>query len=91
MPRGKKGKNSIRSLANTVDEKDIVDLGEEQNPPNILIEKNFGITGKYGDYALVQKSIAHRTGNDDDGVNKGKVIRYYKWTDVSYHPNILLV
>jgi hypothetical protein len=53
MPKGKRG--GIKSLTDGVDEKDIVNLGEEQNAPNILIDNNYGITGMYGDYALVKK------------------------------------
>lgn len=83
MARGK------MSLAETVDEKDIVDLGEEINIPNILIDSNFGISGGYGDYALVQKKVAYRTGKEEDGINNGKVIKYLKWEDVNYAGNIV--
>jgi len=73
----------IRSLAETVDESEIVDLGEELNIPNIGITSEFGIAGKYGDFALVQKKISHRTGTEEDGVNNGKVIRYRTWMEVN--------
>lgn len=82
MARGK------RLSVDTVDEADIIDLGEEVNPPNGIFEEDettgYGFTGKYGDYALVIKKIAHRTGKAEDGEYCDKVIRYCKWEDVNY-------
>ena len=77
----RKGK---QSLAETVDDSEIVDSGEVVAEPNILIDDEYGISGGYRDYALVVKKIAHRTGKVEDGENEGKVIRYTKWEDVSY-------
>ena len=77
----RKGK---QSLAETVDDSEIVDSGEILGEPNILIDDEYGISGGYRDYALVVKKIAHRTGKVEDGENEGKVIRYVKWEDVSY-------
>lgn len=82
MPKGKRG--GIKSLTDGVDEKDIVNLDEEQNAPNILIDNNYGITGMYGDYALVKKCIRHRTGKEEDGEYKDRVIRYISWEDICY-------
>ena len=76
------------TLASTVPEEEIVDLGEELNIPNILIDDDFGISGKYLDYALVQRKVAYRTGKAEDGENEGKVIRYIKWEDCKYASNI---
>ena len=77
----RKGK---QSLAETVDDSEIIDSGEILGEPNILIDDEYGISGGYRDYALVVKKIAHRTGKVEDGENEGKVIRYVKWEDVSY-------
>ena len=77
----RKGK---QSLAETVDDSEIIDLGEVVGEPNILIDNEYGISGGYRDYALVVKKIAHRTGKVEDGENEGKVIRYIKWDDVLY-------
>ena len=68
---------AVKRLTDGVDENDIVDLTdvEELNEPNILIDEEFGITGKSYDYAVVQRKIAHRTGTVEDGVNNGKVIK----------------
>ena len=77
----RKGK---QSLAETVDDSEIVDSGEVVAEPNIIIDGEYGISGGYRDYALVVKKIAHRTGKVEDGENEGKVIRYTKWEDVSY-------
>lgn len=73
------------TLASTVNEEDIVDLGEEENAPNFLIDENYGGLGRYGDIALVERKIAYRTGKAEDGINEGKVIRYIKWTNVEPH------
>ena len=73
------------TLASTVNEEDIVDLGEEENAPNFLIDENYGGLGRYGDIALVERKVAYRTGKPEDGVNEGKVIRYIKWTNVEPH------
>ena len=71
-----------KSLADSVPESEIINLGEEINPPNILIDDNFGINGMFGDYALVKKGTSYRTGKEEDGINQGKVIRYTKWAVV---------
>lgn len=86
MAKGRKG--GIKSLAETVDESEIVDLGEEVNPPNILIDNDYGVSGKVGDYALVKKKICHRTGKAEDNEYEGKVIRYVSWEDVNYNSTI---
>ena len=77
----RKGK---QSLADTVDESEIIESGEITSEPNIIIDDEWGIRGGYRDYALVTKKIAHRTGKYEDGENEGKVIRYEKWEDVLY-------
>ena len=81
---------AVKRLTDGVDEKDIIDLTdvEELNEPNILIDEEFGITGKYSDYAVVQRKVAHRTGKEEDGVNKDKVIRYIRWEDCKYSSTI---
>lgn len=81
----RKGK---QSLAETVDDSEIIDSGEVVGEPNILIDDEYGISGGYRDYALVIKKIAHRTGKVEDGENEGKVIRYVKWEDVLYENSI---
>ena len=73
------------TLASTVDEKDIIDLGEELNIPNYLIDDNYGISGDEYGFALMERKIAHRTGKSEDGINKGKVIRYVTWATVKTH------
>ena len=74
---------AIKSLADTVEEKDIIISEEETNEPNILIEDTgFGISGNYGGYSLVQLKTAHRTGTLEDAENNGKVIRYQTWVEV---------
>lgn len=78
-----------QTLADTVDASEIVVLKEEQNPPNIMITNNMGISGGYGDYALVEKKVAYKTGKLEDGEeNVGKVIQYTKWDDIGYCSNI---
>lgn len=74
-----------QTLADTVDESEIVDLNEEVNAPNFLIDDEYGIQGSYGDYALTQRKIAHRTGKEEDGVNNGKIIKYITWVTVQPH------
>ena len=74
-----------QTLAETVDESEIVDLGEEVGAPNFLIDDEFGWVGGYGDLALVQRKIAYRTGKVEDGENEGKVIRYINWVVVTPH------
>ena len=81
----RKGK---QSLADTVDESEIIESGEITSEPNILIDDEWGIRGGYRDYALVTKKIAHRTGKEEDGENCGKVIRYTKWEDINYAPTV---
>ena len=78
----RKGK---QSLAETVDEEDIIIDDGISSEPNILIDDNFGIRGNYGDYSLVERKIAYRTGKPEDGENEGKVIQYIKWEVVSPH------
>ena len=73
------------TLASQVRPEDIVRLGEEVNPPNFLIDDDFGCIGSYGDYALVERKLAYRTGKAGDGVNEGKVIQYTKWDVVTPH------
>ena len=80
----RKGK---QSLADTVDESEIVEE-EITSDTNIIIDDEYGIKGKYRDYALVVKKVAHRTGKAEDGENEGKVIRYEKWEDVLYCDSI---
>ena len=78
MARGKK------NLASEVDESEIIISDEVLNPPNILINDDFGISTGTCDYALVERKVAHRTGKEEDGKNCGKVIRYTRWDDVNY-------
>ena len=75
-------------MAKELDKNNVVDLDEELNVPNILIDEEFGISGKTYDYAVVQRKIAHRTGKEEDGVNKDKVIRYIRWEDCKYSSTI---
>lgn len=82
MARGK------QSLAETVDEEDIIIDDEISCEPNIIIDDDYGIRGKYLDYALVVKKVAHRTGKVEDGENEGKVIRYETWENVLYGKTI---
>lgn len=83
MARGK------QTLAETVDPSEIVDLTHiEENAPNVLITDDFGINGGYGDFALVERKFAHKTGKEEDGENCGKVIKYTKWEDVNYGATI---
>ena len=77
-----------QTLAEMVDEAEIVISDEVMSEPNLLITDDFGISGNYGDYSLVQRKTAHRTGKEDDGENCGKVIRYTKWEDVNYAPTV---
>lgn len=72
------------TLASTVDEKDIVDLGEV-GTVNYMIDENYAITGDEYDYALVEKKVAYKTGKKEDGVNEGKVIKYTTWQTVKTH------
>ena len=78
---------AVKRLTDGVDENDIVDLTdvEELNRPNMMIDEDYAISGCYGDYALVQRKIAHRTGKVEDGVNNGKVIKYTTWITVQPH------
>ena len=78
-----------QTLAETVDPSEIVTSNEEQNPPNIMITDDIGIIGGYGDYALVEKKIAYKTGKLEDGEdNIGKVIQYTRWYDIGYFATI---
>ena len=82
MARGK------TPLSETVDESEIIDLGEELNQPNIMITDGYGVRGVYMDYALVELKTAHRTGKSEDGEYEGKVIRYKRWDDINYSATI---
>lgn len=77
MARGKIG------LRDTVKDEEIVRLGEVRNEPNYIFPDGiYGISGGYGDYSLVKKRVALRTGNEEDGINNGKVIEYTTYEDV---------
>lgn len=73
------------NLASTVREEEIVDSNEEVGSPNFMIDDTYGCSGGYGDYALVERKVALRTGKPEDGENEGKVIRYIKWDTVQPH------
>lgn len=73
------------NLASTVREEDIVDSNEEVGSPNFMIDDTYGCSGGYGDYALVERKVALRTGKPEDGENFGKVIRYIRWDTVQPH------
>ena len=87
MARGRKAKTE------TVAPEDILNIGEEIGTPNIIIDDEFGISGKLLDYTLAQKKIATRTAKEEDIENYGedcvgKVIQYYKWDDIGYFGTI---
>jgi len=72
----------VKTLKDTVPDNEIVRLGEVVNEPNYIFpDGNFGITGKYADYSLVEKKISYRTGKEDDGKYKDCVIEYTEWKD----------
>lgn len=73
------------NLASTVREEEIVDSNEEVGSPNFMIDDTYAIMGNYGDYSLVERKVALRTGKFEDGENEGKVIRYIKWDTVQPH------
>ena len=74
------------SLADSVDESEIIKSDEEVNKPNILIDDDYGIVydDTNGQCVLVYRTIAHRTGKEEDIENNGKIIRFTKWKDVGY-------
>ena len=72
----RKGK---QSLADTVDESEIIESGEELGSINYLIDEDYAIRGNTGDFALMVRKIANRVGTEKDGENEGKVIQYEKW------------
>lgn len=76
----------IVSLLEVTPPDQIFDLGEELNKPEFIFPKDeeFGISGRYRDYALVQMKYAARTGKEEDGEYNGKVIKYKKWEDINY-------
>lgn len=76
------------SLKDTVHESEIVISNEVRNTPNFAIDEDYGIIGKYLDYALVRRKVAHRRGKEEDGENNGKVIRYTNWEELSYSSTI---
>lgn len=76
------------SLKDTVHEREIVISNEVRNTPNFIIDEDYGIVGKYLDYALVRRKVAHRRGKEEDGENNGKVIRYTNWEELSYSSTI---
>ena len=57
---------------------------EELGSPNIMIDDEYGISGLYNDFALVQRVFATRTGKKEDGENEGKIIQYVKWKPLGY-------
>ena len=72
----------IKSLKETVKDSEIIRNGEVRNEPNYpLSDGEYGITGSYRDYSLVKKRIAYRTGTEEDGVDKDKIIEYVVWED----------
>lgn len=72
------------TLASTV-ELELVITDEEVNSPNYLIDETYGISGGYGDFALVERKIKKRTGTVADGENFGKQIQYVGWDVVRPH------
>lgn len=83
------------SLKDTVNEDEIIDLGEEINSPNIILEENsengYGILGEYGDYSLVVKQIAYRSAKEEDNIDaKYKIIKYTNWSPYPCYVSTLL-
>ena len=75
----------IKSLSESVDASEIVVTEEEMGTVNFMIDDDYACSGNYGDYSLVERKIAYRTGKQEDGENEGKVIQYIKWEVVSPH------
>ena len=75
----------IKSLSESVDASEIVVTDEEMGTVNFMIDDDYGCTGSYGDYQLVERKVAYRTGKPEDGENEGKVIQYIKWEVVTPH------
>lgn len=82
------------TLKDSVNEDEIIDLGEVDVPNIVLEEKSdsgYGIKGNYGDYSLVEKKISYRSVKEDDNVDKKyKVAKYITWLDVpSFHSTLI--
>lgn len=75
----------IKSLSESVDASEIVITDEEMGTVNFMIDDDYGCTGGYGDYQLVERKVAYRTGKPEDSENEGKVIQYIKWEVVTPH------
>lgn len=71
-------------MAKKLDDLEVVEINEEVNPPNIMIDDNYGISAGTLDFALVEKKEATRVGKEEDGENCGKRIKYIKWENVNY-------
>lgn len=83
------------TLKDSVNDDEIINLGEEVNAPNILLEESeesgYGISGGYGDYSLVVKQKAYRSVKDEDNVDsKYKVIEYITWNPYPCYTSTLL-
>ena len=75
----------IKPLSESVDASEIVVTDEEMGTVNFMIDEDYACSGNYGDYSLVERKIAYRTGKPEDGENEGKVIQYIKWEVVTPH------
>lgn len=81
MAKGRQ--KGVACLKDSVPDSEIVRLGEVRNIPNYPFpDGNYGISGGYGDYSLVKKRIAYRTGTVEDGENLSKVIEYEIYEDI---------
>ena len=69
----------------TLNELEVIVTDIEVSPPNYLIDDEFGISGGYGDFALVKRKVKTRKGTKEDGENEGKTIQYIGWDVVTPH------
>jgi hypothetical protein len=74
-----------QSLAEQAKPEDIIQTNEEVGSiPFFIIDDEYGVSGGYGDYSLVIKKQASRSGKEENGEDPNKVYVYYRWEELKY-------
>ncbi|MDF2950459.1 MAG: hypothetical protein K0S18_42 [Anaerocolumna sp.] len=83
MARGK------QSLLELTAPENIIETNEEVGSiPFFDIDDEYAISGCYGDYALVIRKKASKTGKEENGEDNTKVYTYYRWDELKYDSKV---